>query len=86
MVKKEKERLRYLNIAPQITMPFLHAVVVGMRIRNGVSSLKPSKQEHTVLLAKSDSESCFVYKVIRNLESMDHMRINPIRRIGLIHK
>ena len=30
--------------------------------------------------------SCFVYKVIRDLESIDHLRINPIRRIGLIHK
>ena len=30
--------------------------------------------------------SCFVYKVIRDLESIDHLCINPIRRIGLIHK
>ena len=30
--------------------------------------------------------SCFVYKVIRDLESIDHLFINPIRRIGLIHK
>ena len=29
---------------------------------------------------------CFVYKVIRDLESIDHLFINPIRRIGLIHK
>ena len=29
--------------------------------------------------------SCFVYKVIRDLESIDHVYINPIRRIGLIH-
>ena len=28
--------------------------------------------------------SCFVYKVIRDLESMDHLCINPIHRIGLI--
>ena len=28
---------------------------------------------------------CFVYKVIRDLESIDHLCINPIRRIGLIH-
>ena len=26
---------------------------------------------------------CFVYKVIRDLESIDHLCINPIRRIGL---
>ena len=30
--------------------------------------------------------SCFVYKVIRDLESVDYICINPIRRIGLIHK
>ena len=30
--------------------------------------------------------SCFVYKVFRDLESMDHVCINPICRIGLIHK
>ena len=30
--------------------------------------------------------SCFVDKVIRDLESIDHLCINPIRRIGLIHK
>ena len=30
--------------------------------------------------------SCFVYKVIRDVESIDHLCINPIRGIGLIHK
>ena len=30
--------------------------------------------------------SCFVYKVIRDLESTDYLCINPIHRIGLIHK
>ena len=30
--------------------------------------------------------SCFVYEVIRDLLSIDHLRINPIRRIGLILK
>ena len=30
--------------------------------------------------------SYFVYKVIRDLESIDHLCINPIHRIGLIHK
>ena len=28
----------------------------------------------------------FVYKVIRDLQSIDHLCINPIHRIGLIHK
>ena len=30
--------------------------------------------------------SCFVYKVIRDLLSIDHLYISPICRIGLIHK
>ena len=30
--------------------------------------------------------SCFVYEVNRELESIDHLCINPIRRIGLILK
>ena len=30
--------------------------------------------------------SRFVYKALRDLESIDHLFINPIRRIGLIHK
>ena len=30
--------------------------------------------------------SYFVYKVIRDLQSMDHLSIDPIGRIGLIHK
>ena len=40
----------------------------------------------TVLPAKSDSDVMFRYKVIRNLESIDHLCINPILRLGLIHK
>ena len=40
----------------------------------------------TVVPARSDSDLKFVYKVIRDLESIDHLCINPIRRIGLIHK
>ena len=30
--------------------------------------------------------SCSVNKVTRDLESIDHLFINPIRRIGLMHK
>ena len=36
--------------------------------------------------AKSDSFVMLFYIVIRYLESVDHLCINPIRRIGLIHK
>ena len=32
----------------------------------------------TVLPAKSDNDVMFVYKVIRDLESIDHLCINPI--------
>ena len=39
----------------------------------------------TVLPTKSDSDAMFVYKVISDLESKDHVCINPIQRIGLIH-
>ena len=30
--------------------------------------------------------SCNVYKIIRDLESIDHLCINPNPRVGLIHK
>ena len=40
----------------------------------------------TVLLAKSDSDAMFVYKAIRDLELINHKCINPIMRIGLLHK
>ena len=40
----------------------------------------------TVLQAKSDSDVMVVYKVVRNLESIDHLSMNPIGRIGLKHK
>ena len=40
----------------------------------------------TVLPAKSDSDVMFCYKVIRNLESIYQLCINPIPRIGLIQK
>ena len=44
----------------------------------------------TVLPAQNDSDNdsdvMFVYKIIRDLESIDHLCINPILWIGLIHK
>ena len=49
-------------------------------------SISECPVETTVMPAKSDSEVMFVYKVIKDLESIDHLCINPIRRIGLIHK
>ena len=43
---------------------------------------------HTLLSCQSRVSKTirFVYKVIRDLESIDHLFINPIHRIGLIHK
>ena len=40
----------------------------------------------TVLSAKSDSDVMFCFKVIRDLEPIDHLCITPIHRIGLINK
>ena len=40
----------------------------------------------TVLPATSDSDVMFCLQVIRGLESIDLLCINPIHRIGLIHK
>ena len=42
--------------------------------------------EYTVLPARSDSDHVFFNKVIRDLEWIDHLCINPILRIGLIPK
>ena len=39
----------------------------------------------TVLPSRVRVTSWFVYKVIRAVEWIDHLCINPIRRIGLIH-
>ena len=41
---------------------------------------------YTVLPTKSDSDDMFIYKVSRELESIDQLLINPIRRIGLLNK
>ena len=40
----------------------------------------------TVVPAKSDSDVMFCLQSIRGLESTDHLFINPIHRIELIHK
>ena len=40
----------------------------------------------TVLPAKSDRDVMFYSQNIRDLESIDYLCINPILRIGLIHK
>ena len=40
----------------------------------------------TVLPANSDSDVMFCISSFQELESIDHLYINPIRKIGLIHK
>ena len=39
----------------------------------------------TVLPAKSDSDDVFCLQSYQGLESIDHVCINPICRIGIIH-
>ena len=57
-----------------------------MRLYISAGLSEYSLQLPTVLPAKSDSNFMYVYKFIRDLESIDHLCINPICRIGLIHK
>ena len=48
-----------------------------------------NEDTHHVLLScqpRVTVTSCFVYKVISDLESIDHLCINPSLWIGLIHK
>ena len=40
----------------------------------------------TVLPVRSDSDVMVCLQVIKDLESIDHLCINLIHRIGLIHK
>ena len=60
--------------------------LLGCDVCQFLEEYKHNKQMITVLPAKSDSDVMFVYKVIRDLLSIDHLCINPIRWIGLIHK
>ena len=77
------EKVKLLNCGKVITKA---AAFQGSVIINSVQVCSQSPQElYTVLPAKSDSDM-FRYKVIRNLESIDHLCINPILRIGLVHK
>ena len=54
-----------------------------------VKDLRFSKKKDymaTILPAKSDSDFVFCLQSYQDLESIDHLCINPIHRIGLIHK
>ena len=50
------------------------------------SSSSSSAEDCTVLSAKSDSGVMFCLQSYQDLESIDHLCINPIHRKGLIHK
>ena len=59
-------------------------------ITEAMKDKKPGKMKSGFTLLSCQPRvtvtSCFVYKVIRDLESIDHLCINPFHRIGLIHK
>ena len=51
--------------------------------------LTSESQRNTNLLSyqpRVTVTSCFVYNVIKDLSSINHLCFNPILRIGLIHK
>ena len=50
------------------------------------STRSPRNQVGTVLPAKGDSDVRFCLQKYQDLESIYHLCINPIHRIGLIHK
>ena len=47
---------------------------------------KQKKTYCAVLPAKSDSDVMFCLQCYGDLESIDHLCLNPIHRIGFIHK
>ena len=65
------------------SLPFICAVYHNKKhvIAHPVNILKLLSCQPKVTVT-----SCFVYKVIRDLESIDHLCINRIHRIGFIHK
>ena len=75
---EEKTATKYFLITTQ------HAKGYGMS-HMSVLTLS-TNQDILSCLPRATVTSWFVYKVIRDLESIDHLCINPICRIGLIHK
>ena len=60
--------------------------IVSLNTKNICFGSEIRKSLFTVLPAKSDSDLKVVYKVIRDLCSINPLCINPILRMGLIHK
>ena len=54
-------------------------IIIGMNRQQKTDNLLSYQPRVTVT-------SCFVYTIIRDLESIDPLCINPNRRIGLIRK
>ena len=65
-----------INIAA--TLVFLHVILFL------VHQLKSNNKELLSCQPRVTVTSCSVYKVISDLESIDHLCINPIRRIIII--
>ena len=68
-----------------------HAMIVKKYIfkKNQLyASRRDANKEENILsrLSRVTVTSCFVNKIVRDLELIDHLFINPILRIGLIHK
>ena len=74
--------MHYISL---ITAGYTCDKVLGLNMTS-TTKVKVEKRIHTVLPAKSDSDIMFCLQIIRDLESIDHVCINPIHRIGLIHK
>ena len=64
----------------------LTQVSVTKKFRVQTTESHISNSHSTVRSTKSDSDVIFCLQIIRELESIDHLYINPIHRIGLIHK
>ena len=63
----------------------LNVICKQQRCRSARTSAQSDEHHFAVLPAKSDNDVIFVYKVISDLELIDHLCINPICRKGLIH-
>ena len=64
-------------------------VTAAAQLKTGGQSFGTKKKltkSITVLSAKSASDVMFCLQSYQGLRSIDHACINPIRRIGLIHK
>ena len=80
-------RIRHVDLFSEITdeMFLSHSEGKDRTVTIMKKINKSPKIEGTVLPAKSDS-GVMLSQSYQDVESIDHLCINPIRRIGLIHK